>query len=234
MIDHIISLSKRAYLFAADTDNETLLSTFQVEKSDFHSLSEPEKIILAQNILLSLNSNNVDLIADYDITALELTTVSTAITTAQNEIAAPSTIIGNNKTSNVDIEAAYILVDEKVALLEKSILGRFLTGPFANLSLTANFELAKKLVESTRHTALLATITNTLGAVMEGVLVEINFITENREATSNISGIANVEQFEGGTYYVTYSAIGFITQVIATKFTLGKTTSTSIVLIKTI
>ena len=112
-------------------------------------------------------------------------------------------------------------MDEKVALLEKSILGRFLTGPFANLSLTANFELAKKLVESTRHTALLATITNTLGAVMEGVLVEINFITENREATSNISGIANVEQLLDRVMHVrevTGKPVGVKTAVGGTQF----------------
>jgi len=234
MIDHIISLANRAYLYAVDTASETLLSTFQVGKSDFHSIAEAEKILLAQNILLSLNANSADLIAGYDITALELTEVGTAITTAQDEIAAPSTIIGNNKTFNVDIEAGFVLVDEKIALLEKAIYGRFKTGPFANLSLIANFDNAKKLIESTKHTALMATITNILGVFLEGVLVEINFLTETKEATSSILGIADVEQFIGGTFTVTYSAIGYITQIIATKFILGETTTTSIVLLKTV
>jgi len=234
MINHIISLSQRAYLFATDTDNETLLSTFQVAKYDFHSLSEPEKVLLAQNILLSLNDNCVALIADYDITALELIEVGEAITTAQNEIAAPSIIIGNNKTYNVDIEAGFVLVDKNIALLQKAIYGKFKNGSFDNSSLIHNFDTALKLVESTKHTALITTITDTLGVFIVGARVTINFITETKEATSNLIGVAEIEQFVGGIYNITYSALGYITQVIATRFALGETTSTSIKLQKVI
>ncbi len=234
MIDHIISLANRAYLFAFDTEDETLLSIFQVDKFTFHLLAEIEKILLAQNILISLNDNSVELIADYDITAAELTAVGIAITAAQDKIAAPSTVIGNNKTSNVDIETAFLLVDEKIVLLEKSILGRFKTGLFANPSLVGNFENAKKNHESVKHTALITTFTNILGEVIEGATIEIAFDTETKTALSNISGIAEIEQFVGGTYHVTYSATGYITQIIPTKFVLGETTTTAIVLLKTI
>ena len=234
MIDNIISLARRAYLFASDTANETLLSTFQVEKNNFQPLSELEKILLAQNILASLNSNSAALIADYDITAAELTAVGIAITSAQDKIAAPSTIIGNNKTSNVDIETAFLLVDDKIVLLEKSSLGRFKTGLFANPSLVSNFENAKKNHESVKHTALITTFTNILGEVIEGAQIAIAFDTETKTALSNISGIAEIEQFVGGTYQVTYLAAGYITQIIPTKFILGETTTTAIVLLKVI
>lgn len=234
MIDRIISLSNRAYLFAVDTANATLLSTFQVEKNDFQILAEAEKILLAQNILFALNTNSVALIAGYDITAAELTALGLVITAAQDQIAAPSTIIGNNKTATSEIDAAFLLVDEKVTLLEKSILGRFKTGAFANAALTKNFENAKKIHESVKHTALMTTFTNILGELIEGALVEIAFDTETKSAVSNISGIAEIEQFVGGTYNVTYSAPGYITQVIATKFTLGEATTTAIVLVKVV
>ena len=234
MIDDIVSLASRAYLFAVDTDSETLLSTFQVEKSTFHPLTEPEKISLAQNILVELNTNSVALIAGYDIAAPELTAVGLAITAAQDQIAAPSTIIGNNKTATDNIEAAFVLVDIKIELLEKAIFGKFKTGAFANPSLISNFSNAKRLIESTRHTVLIATIASITGVPIEGVLVKITFDTETKEATTNISGVAEVEQFVGGTYNVTYSLAGYITQIIATKFILGETTTSAIVLLKTI
>ena len=232
MIDTIVSLANRAYLYAFDTDNTTLLSTFKVEISYFKLLTEAEQILLAQNILLALNTNSVALIAGYDITAAELTALGLVITAAQDQIAAPSTIIGNNKTATSEIDAAFLLVDEKVTLLEKSILGRFKIGAFANSALTSNFENAKKLHESVKHTALITTFTNILGEVIEGALAEITFDTETKSAVSNISGIAEIEQFVGGTYNVTYSAPGYITQVVPTKFTLGETTTTAIVLLK--
>jgi len=234
LINLIVSLANRAYLFAVDTASASLQKTFKVEKSSFHSLSEIEKITLAQNALIALNANSAALIAGYDIAATELTTAAADITLCQDQIAAPSTIIGNNKTFNEEIEAAFVLVDAKIALLESAINGKFKTGPSANTSLISNFEKAKKLVETTKHTALLTNFTNILGEVIEGATAAITLETETKSAVSNILGIAEIEQFIGGTYNVTYSAPGYITQVIPTKFNLGETTATAIVLLKTV
>ena len=234
LIDQVVSIANRAYLFAYDSGSQTLLVTFKVEVSYFKLLTEAEQILLAQNILLALNANSVALIAGYDITAPELTALGVAITHAQDQIAAPSSVIGNNKTANTDIETAFLLVDEKVHLLEKAILGRFKTGAFANVTLVGNFENAIKLRESVKHTALITTFTNILGEVIEGASVEIVLDTETKKAISNISGIAEIEEFVGGTYNVTYAAKGYISQVIPTKFMLGETTTTAIVLFKTV
>ncbi len=234
MIDLIVSLANRAYLFAVDTSSETLLSTFQVEVSYFKALSEIEQTLLAHNVLAALNTNSVALIAGYDIDAAELTSAATYITNAQGQIAAPSTIISNNKTSTDEIDDAFKLVDTTIALLEKAIYGRFKTGILAKLSLISNFDLAKKLRGLTKHTALIADILNIANEPIANVLVEIFFGTETRTAISNISGIAEIEQFIGGTYNVTYSAVGYITQVIPTIFTLGETVDTTIVLLKVI
>ena len=234
MIDLIVSLASRAYLFAVDTSSETLLSTFQVEVSNFKVLPEASQILLAQNILLALNDNSAALIAGYDILGTELTAAGTAITLAQDEIASPSTVTGNSKTATDMIDAAFLLVDQRLLLLEKSIFGKFKTGVFANAALVSDFENASKLVESIRHTALLATITGVDGLPIEKVLVEIDFGTETKKATTNISGVAEVEEFVGGIYNVTYSLVGYITQIIATKFTLGETTNVAIKLLKTV
>ena len=234
MIDLIVSLASRAYLFAVDTSSETLLSTFQVEVSNFKVLPEASQILLAQNILLALNDNSAALIAGYDILGTELTAAGTAITLAQDEIASPSTVTGNSKTATDMIDAAFLLVDQRLLLLEKSIFGKFKTGVFANAALVSDFENASKLVESIRHTALLATITGVDGLPIEKVLVEIDFGTETKKATTNISGVAEVEEFVGGIYNVTYSLAGYITQIIATKFTLGETTNVAIKLLKTV
>lgn len=232
MIDLMVSLSNRAYLFAVDTASETLESIFKVERNSFITVSQAEQVLLAQNILLSLNGNSAALILGYDITAAELTAAAADIIICQDQIAAPSTIIGNNKTFNDEIIAAFLLVDEKVELLGKAILGKFKTGPSKNTSLISNFEKARKTIESTKHTALDTTITDIDGNPIDKALVQIAFEEEIREATSNIEGFAEVEEFIGGTYHVTYSAPDYITQIIPTKFILGETTTTAIVLLK--
>ncbi len=234
MIDSILSLANRAYLFAVDTTNETLLATFQVEKNDFYLLVEAEKILLAQNILAALNTNSTALIAGYDITSAELTTAGADITVVQNLIASPSTIIGSNKTSNEEIEEAFKLVDSTVFLLEKSIYGRFKSGVSAKLSLISNFDSAKKLRGLTKHTALLANIVNAANEPLLGVLIEIDINGLIKSAITNLLGIAEIEKFIPGTYNVTYSAPGYISQTIPTTFTLGDTHEVSVILLNVI
>ena len=234
MIDSMLSLANRAYLFAADTASETLLSTFQLEKSAFHSIPEVEQTILAQNILSALNANSVALIAGYDITAAELTAAGAYIIVAQNLIASPSTIIGSNKASNEEIEEAFKLVDSTVLLLEKSIYGRFKSGVSAKLSLISNFDSAKKLRGLTKHTALLANIVNAANEPLLGVLVEIDINGLIKSATTNLLGIAEIEKFLPGTYNVTYAATGYTSQTIPTTFTLGDTHEVSVILLKVI
>ena len=234
MIDSILSLANRAYLFAVDTASETLLSTFQIEKSAFHSISEVEQTILAQNILSALNANSVSLIAGYDITAAELTAAGAYILVAQELIASPSTIIGSNKTSNEEIEEAFKLVDSTVFLLEKSIYGRFKSGISAKLSLISNFDSAKKLRGLTKHTALLANIVNAANEPLLGVLIEIDINGLIKSAITNLLGIAEIEKFIPGTYNVTYACPGYVTQTIPTTFTLGDTHEVSVILLKVI
>ena len=234
MIDTILSLASRAYLYAADTASETLLSTFQIEKSAFHSIPEVEQTILAQNILAALNANSVALIAGYDITAAELTAAGAYIVVAQNLIASPSTIIGSNKTSNEDIDAAFKLVDSTILLLEKSIYGRFKSGVSAKLSVISNFDSAKKLRGLTKHTALLANIVNAANEPLLGVLIEIDINGLIKSATTNLLGIAELEKFIPGTYIVSYSCPGYVTQTIPTTFSLGDTHEVSIILLQVI
>ena len=234
MIDSILSLASRAYLLASDTASETLLSTFQIEKSAFHSIPEVEQTILAQNIVSALNANSTALIAGYDITAAELTAAEAYIVVAQNLIASPSTIIGSNKTSNEEIEEAFKLVDSKVFLLEKSIYGRFKSGISAKISLISNFDSAKKLRGLTKHTALLANIVNAANEPLLGVLIEIDINGLIKSTTTNLLGIAEIEKFIPGTYNVTYAALGYISQTIPTTFTLGDAHEVSVILLKVI
>ena len=234
LIDLMVSLANRAYLFAVDTASEALQTTFKIEAKAFKTLPEAEQILLAQNVLIALNANSVALIAGYDIAATELTKAAADITLCQDQIAAPSTIIGNNKTFNEEIEAAFVLVDAEIALLESAINGKFKTGPSANTSLISNFAKAKKLVETTKHTALVATITDINNLPIEGATASIALEKETKEGISNIEGIVEVEEFISGTYNVTYSAAGYTTQVISTKFNLGETTTAAIVLSKVV
>jgi len=231
LIDLMVSLANRAYLLAIDTTNAALEKTFKIDVTTFKTLPEAEQILLAQNVLIALNNNSVALIAGYDIAAIELTDAAADIALCQDQIAAPSTIIGNNKTFNEEIEAAFVLVDAKIALLDSAINGKFKTGPSANTSLISNFEKAKKLVETTKHTALSATITDINNLPIEGATASIALEKETKEGTSNIGGIVEVEEFISGTYNVTYSAATYITQVVVTEFHLGETTTATIVLL---
>ena len=232
MINQVLSLANRAYLFASDTSNNALLETFHVEVNYFFILAEPAKILLAQNILLALNANSAALIAGYDITALELTTLGNDITSAQNEIAAPSAQISSNKAANDAIIAGFLNVDAKVLLLEKAIFGRFKSGPAANETLINNFDYAKVMSLKTIHTTLAAKLKDIDGNDIEGGTASILIGTETKEGTSDITGAVVVESFRGGTYHVTFSAVGYISQTIILKFLQGKTTEITVVLLK--
>jgi len=232
MIDHVLSLANRAYLFAADTSSNTLLETFHVEPSTFFLLAEPAKILLAQNVLTALNANSVALIAGYDITATELTDLENEITLAQGQIAAPSAVISSNKAANDAIVVAFKKVDDKLILLEKGILGKFKSGSAANETLINNFDYAKILSETILHTILKATFHDINGKVIEYALASILIGTITKEAKSDIYGVAIITEFKGGTYHVTFSATGYISQTITIKFLTGKTSEITVVLLK--
>ena len=232
MIDHVLSLANRAYLFASDTSSNTLMETFHVELNYFSIVSEPAKILLAQNVLTALNANSVALIAGYDITATELTDLADEITLAQGKIAAPSAIISSNKAANDAIVVAFKKVDDKLDLLEKSIFGKFKSGPAANATLINNFDYAKILSETILHTILKATFHDIDGKEIEHALASILIGTETKESKSDISGVAVITEFRGGTYHVTFSAPGYISQTITLKFLTGKTTEITVVLLK--
>jgi len=232
MINQVLSLSNRAYLFASDYSNNILLETFHVEVYNFHNVAEPAKILLAQNILVALNANSAALIADYDITALELTTLGDDITLAQNLIAAPSANISTNKAANDAIVVGFSIVDAKFQLLEKAIFGKFKSGLAANQTLINNFDYAKLLSNTTLHTKLIATLKDIDGNDIEGGIASILIGKETKEAKSDISGVAEIDEFHGGTYHVTFSAPGFISQTKIIKFSQGKTTAITIVLLK--
>ena len=232
VIDQVLSLANRAYLFASDTASNILMETFHVEKSTFQLLAEPEKILLAQNVLIVLNANSVALIAGYDITEPELLALGNKIKLAQAAIASPSATISSNKAANDAIVAAFLKVDEKILLLGKSIYGKFISGPSANATLINNFNYAKDLSETVSHTTLAANVKNIDGIVIEGALISILIDALTKEAKTDISGDAEIMEFHPGTYHVTFSAIGYISQTKTIKFLLGKTTSISIILLK--
>jgi len=232
MIDEVLSLANRAYLFANDTSSNALMETFHVEISYFALLSEPSKILLAQNILVALNTNSAALIAGYDITALELTTLENDIATAQNEIAAPSSQISSNKAANDAITAGFLNVDAKLNLLEKSIFGKFKSGLSVNDTLIRNFDYAKVMSITIIHTSLSAKLKDSYGKDIEGGTASILIGTETKEGTSDISGDVIVNEFRGGTYHVTFSAPGYISRTIILKFLQGKKTEITVVLLQ--
>ena len=232
VIEQVLSLANRAYLFASDTASNTLMETFHVEKSTFQLPAEPEKILLAQNVLLALKANSVALIAGYDITEPELLALGTEITLAQAAIASPSATISSNKAANDAIVAGFLKVDEKIVLLGKSIFGKFISGPSENETLVNNFNYAKNLSETITHTILDVILKDIEGIAIEGALISILIDSVARETKTDILGTAQVIGFHPGTYHVTFSAKGYLSQTKTMKFLLGKTTSISIVLLK--
>lgn len=232
MIDVIVSLANRAFVFAIDTSNNILEDIFKVEYSSFSKPSEPAKIILAQNVLTALNGNSVALIAGYDITALELTAAAAAIALAQSKIAAPRVVIGNNKAANNAIVTAFTGVDKKIVLLEKLIYGKFRTGAFANQLLIDSFDSAKAITIAVGHTALIATFLDVDGNPIEGAQVEIVLESGVKVAVSDIMGVAAADTFVGGTYHVNSSAPTYVSKTQVVKFLMGKVVYLDIVLVK--
>lgn len=211
-----LGMAKLALVWAKDINNPTLIGAFSVTKKSF-TIAEPEAVALAESLLKLLNDNSVELLKETDITQAQIDAFDASIPKAEQGIGKAASIIGNNKTANVQIEAAFDSVDDSIATIKTLILGKYAAGlPAANTDLVVAMNNALTVIASKRYTALLIKFTDAAtGKPIEDATVAIPDL--NKKASSNIDGVALIPSLKPKKAHAsfTHSDYETIEQVVA-------------------
>lgn len=101
-----------------------------------------------------------------------------------------------------------------------------------NPGLVNEYREVRKVKEmGTRHTGLVATINDAAGGIaIEGAIMLVQEL--NKQAASNILGVADIESMKAGTWHVIISAAGYVAQTQVLKIEQGKTLEMEVRMIK--
>ena len=197
-----------------------LTKDFSVTKSSFEGKINA-MITLANYTYGVLNTNKVAIMAATSVTALQISNIATEIALLKTLQKAPASVRTSQKTVTALYIPAFANATASKDTLINLITGAYTIGPNANLQLVTDLKNALVFSGNVHHTILKITFlkVGTLIAI-EGGLVTITELL--RVGTSNPLGIAQIAEFVGGTYHVTFTATGYVAQSKVITIKLGE------------
>ncbi len=219
----VISKLEAACLLALEwaktQGDEQLIKDFTINDTSFKGKINA-MITLANYTYGVLNTNKVAIIAATSVTALQLTDIATAIALLETLQKAPASV----RTSQKTVTALYIPAFANATACKDTLInlinGAYTIGPNANLQLVTDLKNALVFAGNVQHSLLKVTFlkAGTLIGIEGGI---VNIVELLKEGTSNILGVAQIAEFVGGTYHVTFTAAGYVTQTQIITFKLG-------------
>ncbi len=168
-------------------------------------------LILANYTYGVLNTNKTAIIAATQVTASQLTAISTEIALLQTLQKAPAAARTSQKTITALYKPAFVNATAGKDTLINLIRGAYTIGPNANLQMVTDLDNALIFAGNVQHDYLKVTFLKAGTTIkIEGGIVTI--VELLRHSTSNIEGFAEIKEFVPGTYNVTFSAEGYVTQ----------------------
>jgi len=196
--------------WAKTQGNVQLIKDFTISKTDFDGKINA-MLILANYTYGVLNTNKTAIIAATQVTALQLTAISTEIALLQTLQKAPAAARTSQKTITAMYLPAFVNATAGKDTLINLIRGAYTIGPNANLQMVTDLDNALIFAGNVQHDYLKVTFLKAGTTIkIEGGIVTI--VELSRHSTSNIEGFAEIKEFVPGTYNVTFSATGYITQ----------------------
>ena len=205
--------------WAKTQGDEQLIKDFTINDTSFKG-KITAMITLANYTYGVLNTNKVAIMAATSVTALQITNIATEIALLETLQKAPASVRTSQKTVTALYIPAFANATASKDTLINLIKGAYTIGPNANLQLVTDLQNALVFSGNVQHTTLKVMFfkAGTLIGI-EGGLVTITELF--RVGTSNILGIAQIAEFVGGTYHVTFTAAGYITQTQIITIKLG-------------
>ncbi|MGN6214020.1 hypothetical protein [Parafilimonas sp.] len=227
MADLTVKTSRKALVYAVDNNNDELQHLFDVQVYELEKSTTAKTLAAVQNIYAALQSLNGAL-ADYRVTAADITAIGDAIAAYKAVTGAPENAQAASEAGTKGIEATMLLIDKSLKLLDNLIIN----GMDDNPGLVNEYREVRKVKEmGTRHTGLMATINDAAGGTaIEGAVMLVQEL--NKQAASNILGVAAIESMKAGTWHVIISAAGYVTQTQVLKIEQGKTLEMEVRMIK--
>ena len=226
MVNIIVNKAAKAYVWATDTANANLMQIFDVQKSNFLSISETKAYNQIKNIRDALN-DNIDWMESVQLTEDDVATVNDAITAYQNTIGTTGAAQTHKTEGTKGIDAVMIPIDKSLALIDKLIVSSYA----ASQPDIVNEYLANRALDKlpTHHSGISINITDAeTGADLEGAILAVN----GKTATSDIDGIAEIIKIMPGTYNMSVSLASYATQILKTVIEKGKVTELDVKMIK--
>lgn len=226
MVNIIVNHAAKAYVWAVDTANANLIQIFDVQKSDFLSISETKAYNQIKNIRDALSANIASM-ESVQLTEEDVAIVNDAITAYENTIGTTGAAQTHKTEGTKGIDAVIIPIDKSLALIDKLIVSSYTASqPDMVKEYLANRALDKL---PTHHSGISIHITDAeTSADLEGAILTVN----GKTAISDIDGIAEIIKIMPGTYNMSVSIASYATQTIKTVIEKGKVTELDVKMIK--
>lgn len=226
MVNIIVNKAAKAYVWAVDASNATLMQIFDVQKSDFDHISETKAYNQIKNIRDAL-SDNIASMDSVQLTDADVANVSEAIMAYENTIGTPGAAQTHKTEGTKAIDAVMVPIDKSLALIDKLIVSSYTASqPDMVKEYLANRVLDKL---PTHHSGLSIHITDAeTGADLEGAILAVN----GKTATSDIDGIAEIIKIMPGTYNMSVTLADYVTQTTKIVIEKGRVTELDVKMIK--
>ena len=230
LADLIIPLARKAMVWALDLGNETMAIQFDIRKSDF-DCSEVEFVAIVDNVYGLLTANHLALVT-YNITAIQLTALDTAIIDFKDTVETPeqSAALSKAATSKVVRE-----IKSNISLLKK--VDDLLISEFGitNADMVLDYTINRKIgSEASQHTTITVHVygdVNHNNPIL-GAAVGIEELA--RTTGTDSDGKAEIVQFAGGNYNLLIVAKGKVNYRMPFTIKAGKHIELDIILLPNI
>jgi len=226
MVNSIVNKAAKAYVWAVDSSNANLMQIFDVQKSDFLSISETKAYNQIKNIRDAL-IDNIASMESVQLTEEDVAIVNDAITAYENTIGTTGAAQTHKTEGTKGIDAVMIPIDKSLALIDKLIVSSYTSSqPDIVKEYLANRALDKL---PTHHSGISINITDAeTGADLEGAILAVN----GKTATSDIDGMAEIIKINPGTYNMSVTLADYATQILKTVIEKGKVTELDVKMAK--
>ncbi|MBJ7427344.1 MAG: hypothetical protein JHD28_00055 [Bacteroidia bacterium] len=196
MVTYIVALSKKALAWAMETKNPQLVDFYSMVKTDFDDMSGSDVISMAENLVKGLEKDVANL-ADYNITAAQITNAQGVIDAYKTENPAPMVRVKKTAEANKKLVQLFTETDETVKKIVSLIEGEYYE---TNADFVSLVQSAKAIdTIGSRGTKITFYITNNAGNAVPNVLGDIVEMTDE-EQYSNAKGEIIMEDMKAGDY----------------------------------